>query len=182
MSVIINGSAGVTTNSGAVYDGIQRGTAQTAPFTDNTRAEFTSIPSWVRRITVTFSNVGTNGTANLLIQIGSGSIVTSGYQSAAMTSGTGLAQSVNTATATSGFILSGSFASTYVVNGSAILTLSTGNTWVCSSTLGNSNAANALFGGGSSVTAISSALDRVRITTTGSDTFDTGSVINILYE
>ena len=55
MSVIINGSAGVTTNSGAVYDSLQRGTAIT--LTNQTAPEFTSIPSWVRRITLMFNGV-----------------------------------------------------------------------------------------------------------------------------
>ena len=40
-----------------------------------------------------------------------------------------------------------------------------------------------IYGGGSSLTAISGTLDRVRvITVNGTDTFDTGGVVNILYE
>ena len=41
--------------------------------------EFRSIPSWVKRITVMLNGVSTSGTSNLQIQIGSGSVTTSGY-------------------------------------------------------------------------------------------------------
>ena len=68
MSVVINGSAGVTTNSGAVYDGLQRGTAVAS--TSGTSVDFTSIPSWVKRITVMFNGVSTSGTSNPLVQLG----------------------------------------------------------------------------------------------------------------
>jgi hypothetical protein len=52
MTVTINGSAGVTTNSGAVYNGLQTSTAVTA---SGTSVEFTGIPSWVKRVTVMMS-------------------------------------------------------------------------------------------------------------------------------
>ncbi len=55
MAVTINGSAGVTTNTGAVYDSIQRATAQAS--TSGTSIDFTGIPSWVKRITVMFNEV-----------------------------------------------------------------------------------------------------------------------------
>jgi len=71
MTVTINGSAGVTTNSGAVYDSLQRGTAVSA---SGTSVDFTSIPSWVRRITVMLSGVSLSGTSNYVFQIGAGSI------------------------------------------------------------------------------------------------------------
>ena len=40
--------------------------------TSGTSIDFTSIPSWVKRITVMFNGVSTNGSNNLLIQIGLG--------------------------------------------------------------------------------------------------------------
>ena len=43
MTVTIDGSAGVTTNSGAVYNGLVTGTAVT--LTTQTSVDFTSIPS-----------------------------------------------------------------------------------------------------------------------------------------
>jgi hypothetical protein len=76
MSTTIDGSASVTINSGAVL-GITSGTVQattsgTGPF------PFTSIPSWVKRITVQFNGVSANA-SSLLVQIGSGSYTSSGY-------------------------------------------------------------------------------------------------------
>jgi hypothetical protein len=172
MSVIINGSAGVTTNSGAVYDSLQRGTAVTA---SGTSVDFTGIPSWVRRITVMFQGVSTNGTSNLLIQIGSGSVTTTGYVSVASRAIGG----TNETTSTAGFNMNGN-AATNVISGAMTLLLFSGNTWVSSHTAGSSANSTTFFGGGQ--VTLSGVLDRLRVTTVnGTDTFDAGS-INILYE
>jgi hypothetical protein len=153
------------------------GTAQTAPFTDNTRAEFTGIPSWAKRVTVMFSGVSTNGASQMQVQIGSGSFTTSGYSS--------YATSVGNAIATSGNVLTSGFhtfvqSASSVRHGHMIITNITGNTWVASHVIGDAGASFSLSGGGN--VALSGTLDRVRITTVnGTDTFDAGS-INILYE
>jgi hypothetical protein len=60
-----------------------------------------------------------------------------------------------------------------------VLTNVSSNTWVASHSLGF-NGALSINGGGASSN-LSGALDRVRITTTGTNTFDAGT-INILYE
>lgn len=177
MSVIINGSAGVTTNTGAVYDSLQRGTAVTA---SGTSIDFTSIPSWVRRITVMFSGVSTNavGSAVYMVQLGdSGGIENTGYVGAAST----FSSVVATSNYTTGFWLLGSapIASTSV-NGSIVLTNVNGNTWSASGVLGLDNSAATFITGG--VKTLSTTLDRVRITTfNGTDIFDAGT-INIIYE
>jgi hypothetical protein len=160
---------------------IVSGTAQTAPFTDNTRAEFTSIPSWVKRITVIFNAVSTNGTSLKLVQIGSGSFATTNYVSnSSITQGT----SVSTATASTAGFLINSTLSADVLYGMLTLTNISGNIWVSNHTIfSDSTSDYIIYGGGSSLTAISGTLDRVRvITVNGTDTFDTGSIINILYE
>jgi hypothetical protein len=173
MTVTINGSAGVTTNSGAVYDSLQRGTAVTA---SGTSVDFTSIPSWVRRVTVMFNGLSGNGTAHFLVQLGvSGTPVTTGYVSvSAVSTGTNQVLSV---TSTSGFVVySGNAAN--AVSGAIVFTNLTGNTWVV--TQGGFIANFALSGGGG--VSLSGLLNMVRITTTnGTDTFDAGS-INIIYE
>ena len=174
MSVVINGSAGVTTNSGAVYNGIQAGTAVAS--TSGTSIDFTGIPSWVKKVTVMFSGVSTNGSSNYQVQIGSNSVTTSGYLGSATTSGAGSA----TANFTAGFGIYNNNGASNVFHGVMTLTLLNGNTWVESHAVGCSNTTNSGFGGGS--ISLSGALDRVRITTVnGTDTFDAGS-INILYE
>jgi len=146
--------------------------------TSGTSIDFTGIPSWVKRITVMFNNVGTNGTSNLLIQIGSGSVTVTGYLSAAFSSNIGNAGS------TAGFILTGDNEVTNNHHGHCVITLFSGNLYVQSGVIANTtnpsgNGAASVSGG--NVT-LSGTLDRVRITTVnGTDTFDAGS-INILYE
>jgi hypothetical protein len=175
MSVIIDGSAGVTTNTGAVYDSIQRATAQAS--TSGTSIDFTSIPSWVKRITVMFSGVSGSGTSAYRFQLGtSGGIVSSGYLGAV----TQLATStIATSQYSAGFDTTGPGA-TDTCNGSLIITNLTGNTWTV---IGNfalgASTRNMLMGGS---IALASALTTVRVTTVnGTDTFDAGT-INILYE
>lgn len=174
MSVIINGSAGVTTNSGAVYDSLQRATAVTA---SGTSVDFTSIPSWVKRITVMFSGVSGSGTSPFQIQLGdSGGIETTGYSSGAASVGTSSAAG---SASTTGLLLQQAGVAAATVSGLAIITNISGNIWVCASTFGTpSNGGN--FGGGTKT--LSDTLTQVRITTVnGTDTFDAGT-INIIYE
>lgn len=175
MAVTINGSAGVTTNSGAVYNGIQAATAQAS--TSGTSIDFTSVPSWVKRITVMFRQVSTNGSSNKLIQVGAGSVTTSGYDS----SGSliyGSNQCVITAS-TAGFIIRVD-GSGELFSGQYVLTLLGSNIWVGSSVVADSSANRVWHSAGS--ISLGGTLDRVRITTVnGTDAFDAGS-INILYE
>lgn len=174
MSCIINGSAGVTTNSGAVYDGISAGTAVTA---SGTSVDFTSIPSWVKKITVILSGVSGSGTSVPLIQLGdSGGFETSGYLGTA----TNLTSTTSTAEYTTGFGLGASSAATQTRIGSIVITLVSSNTWVASSSLGRGDAAGTFVMGGSKT--LSDVLTQIRITTVnGTDTFDAGT-INIMYE
>jgi hypothetical protein len=145
--------------------------------TSGTSIDFTSIPSWVKRITVMFNGVSTNGANNYQLQLGtSGGVVTSGYAgSASYVSGT---TSDNALFSQGLGVLSGS--ATNVFSGHLIFTNVSGNIWAGSSMLANSGVGSMFFSG-TSIT-LSGTLDRVRITTTGgTDTFDAGS-INILYE
>jgi len=182
MSVVINGSAGVTTNSGAVYNGIASGTAVAS--TSGTSIDFTSIPSWVKRITVMFNGVSTNGSSFVQTQLGtSGGVQTTSYNSYV-----GYSTSVGTVganTNTTGLLVdAGGPNAGALLYGSLTLTLidSSTSTWVSSGTIGYASAGvYVTFTGGGSKT-LSATLDRVRITTVnGTDTFDAGS-INILYE
>ena len=178
MSVVINGSAGVTTNSGAVYNGISAGTAVAS--TSGTSIDFTSIPSWVKRITVMFSAVSTNGSSPVQIQLGTSSgATTSGY----LGSGTSVSGSAAAATSTAGFKLNGGTTGAgEVINGLVTISLlnTATNTWSAFGGVGRSDGAQIYSCAGS--VPLAAVLDRVRITTVnGTDTFDAGS-INILYE
>lgn len=146
--------------------------------TSGTSIDFTSIPSWVKRITVMFAGVSTSSTSPLMIQIGSGSVTTTGYESGAWTANTSNLGNTN------GFALSGAGQGTGSYNGIAFLALISSNKWVESGTLGQSVNPPSLGGGSVSGGQISlgGTLDRIRITTVnGTDTFDAGS-INITYE
>ena len=176
MSTVIDGSAGVTTPSGAVYNGIASGTAVAS--TSGTSITFTGIPSWVKRITVMFNGVSTTGTSNLQVQIGSGSVTTSGYLGSCYGGANG--SSPVSANFTAGFGLTTGSVGTALMYGGIVITNINSNNWVAFGTTGRSDVANTYMTAGS--ISLSGTLDRVNITTVnGTDTFDAGS-INILWE
>jgi len=175
MSTVIDGSASVTINSGAVL-GITSGTAVAS--TSGTSIDFTSIPSWVKRITVMFNGVSTGSNSNFLIQIGSGSIVTTGYVSGAVTIQSGASSSA-AVTSTTAFVVATAGNAAYLWTGTVQLVNLTSNTWVECGMLVNTTGDRSTNSGGT--LALGGALDRIRITSVTPDTFDAGSV-NILYE
>ena len=148
--------------------------------TSGTSIDFTSIPSWVRRITVMFVGVSTTGASKTIVQLGdSGGIETSGYLgSASFADGSASAENFS-----SGFIFNMRTGGTATVrHGMVVLALvdSSSNSWVEMGNVGDSDTTAVTVSGGSK--ALSATLDRVRITTIGgTDTFDAGS-INIMYE
>lgn len=146
--------------------------------TSGTFIDFTGIPSWVKRITVMFNGVSTNGTSIVQIQVGSGSITTSGYSGGySSIAGTTVAG----ANFSSGIAVQAKADALNASVGKIEICLLTGSTYVAAGSI-----YNATYGGyltlTDSVIALGGTLDRVRITTVnGTDTFDAGS-INILYE
>lgn len=144
--------------------------------TSGTSIDYTSIPSWVKRITVMFNGTSLSGTADLLVQLGTISgVENTGYVSSG-TSFTGATGS--TASSTTGLLIQ-SGAASYIFSGHIVITLLGSNLWV-SSGIGKATTNVSWTHGGNKTTAAT--LDRVRITTSnGTDTFDAGSV-NILYE
>jgi hypothetical protein len=174
MPVTINGSAGVTTNVGAVYNGLQTDTAKAS--TSGTSIDFTGIPSWVKRVTVLCSGISKSGTANFLFQLGdSGGVETTGYVGGTFSASSG---TLLYTSPTNGFQTLGDAAGVVLVYGSIVFTNISGDTWVASGLLFGNNF-NTQVAGEKTLSAV---LDRVRITTTnGTDTFDAGT-INIIYE
>ena len=142
--------------------------------TSGTSIEFTSIPSWVKQITVMFNGVSTNGTAHVNVQLGSTTYQTTGYVSAT-------SQSTGNHVTTFGFIASSNALAAELRNGIMTITNISGNTWVMGATIG----VTANTSSSSGTVTLSNVLDRLRIigSNTGSpvDTFDAGS-INIMYE
>jgi hypothetical protein len=167
----ITGSSTVAGSTGILYP-LTSGTAVAS--TSGTSIDFTGIPSWVKRITMMFNEVSTNGASNRLVQIGAGSVTTSGYVSSA----SALTSATSTTSSTAGFIIFADGA-TYILSGHMVLTLISANTWISSHTC---KAATTQQSVGAGSLALGGTLDRIRITTVnGTDTFDAGSV-NILYE
>ncbi len=155
---------------------ITSGTAQAS--TSGTNIDFTGIPSWVKRVTVMFSGVSTSGTSPVQMQVGSGSVTTSGYFSNYAAINGGLGQG----NITSGIYATGGSAAAAINTGNIVLNLISGNTWIGSGLMLYTNGAGAMYMISGSSPNLSGALDRIRITTiNGTDTFDAGS-INILYE
>ena len=148
--------------------------------TSGTSIDFTSIPSWVKRITVMFQGVSTSATSIVQVQLGSGSPATSGYLGGYIQASSGAA--VTLAGLTTGFIVGTPTAANATFQGSLVITLlsSSTNTWTDTGNIADST--NQRFWSSSGSVSLSGVLDRVRITTVnGTDTFDAGS-INILYE
>lgn len=152
-------------------------TASTSVSASGTSIDFTSIPNWVRRVSIVFNGVGTNGSSAYLVQIGSGSVTTSGYSSGGNRAGTA---SPVTATSTAGFIIN-SGASGGGKNGIfTIALMNASNGYVFSGTGYAGSEPNQYVSAGNIT--LGGVLDRVRITTVnGTDTYNAGS-INILYE
>jgi hypothetical protein len=155
---------------------------ETAKSATGTAVEFTSIPSWVKRITFMLNGVSTSSTSPMQIQLGdSGGYETSGYSGsnhvfvggiASVTLSSSFLLTLNTTYQIAASLYSGS----YIFN---LVNAST-NTWsMFGSIAANTGAYGYLTSGSKSLTG---PLDRIRITmANGTDTFDAGT-INILLE
>ena len=147
---------------------ITSGTAQTA---SGTAVNFTSIPSWVKRITIPINGLSLDGTGNTLVQLGdSGGLETTGYTGYAFNS------TFAGTTLSTGFQLDGRAAGN-LLYGTAFLHLVTGNTWAFSFA-GINSVPNTIICSGFKT--LSGTLDRLSLVTSAGN-FDAGT-INIIYE
>jgi len=179
----LSGWKRITTGSGNVLgtdwvycSNLISGTAQAT--TSGTSITFTGIPSWAKRITVNFKGVGTSGTSAKQVQVGNGSVVTTGYLGS-MSEIAGI--NPVTTSITTGFGINSNVAADRF-HGAMTLTLENAstNSWMMTFFAGLSTNNQVLLSGGS--VSLTSALDRVVITTVnGTDTFAAGE-INIMWE
>jgi hypothetical protein len=184
---LARGNSGATTSdvltvtsggviSGATINGgtITLGTAINAATGSPTSIDFTSIPSWVKRITVILNEVDTAASGDILVQLGdSGGIESTSYVSTSVRVVAGGGS--DGSSSTSGFV----WKSVGGINsGMFSITNVSGNIWIQTHT-GKSGTTSTIYGGGSKT--LSDVLTQVRITLTASDTFSGGS-INIMYE
>jgi len=145
--------------------------------TSGTAITFTGIPAGTKLIIVNFSGVSTNGTVQLLVQIGdSGGIETSNYSAVS----TKFINATNSITRSNGFCINNVLAAN-TVHGTMTLVLENAAAFRWTSThsvaidiVGESTA----FGAGTK--ALSAELTQVRITMDGVEAFDAGE-INIAY-
>jgi hypothetical protein len=168
----INGATGPAGTSG----GITSGTTQAS--TSGTSIDFTGIPSGVKRITVMFNGVSTNGTSVVQVRLGTASgIEATGYSGASATVQGTTSCGVNS----TGLNLMNGNAAFVAFYGQMTISLLGANTYVSQHALGNAESISTVFLGGGAKT-LGGTLTQLRITTAnGTDAFDAGS-INILYE
>lgn len=174
----INAASGIYDNGTRVSTGFTLGTAVSAA--SQTSIDFTSIPSGVRKITVTFNGLSSSGTSSILVRLGSGSVQTTGYTSyTTRVSGSSVAGPV---TSTDGMYVDGlSISAADAMSGAMEFTLqNSSNTWVATGQFVQTN--NTLQNWMAGIVTLGGTLDRLRITmANGTDTFDAGSV-NIVYQ
>lgn len=149
-----------------------RPTVVSAEFTlSGTSVDITGIPSWATEVMVELSGVSLSGTSDILIQVGSGTIDTTNYQTVCgQILGSNLCQA---SASTAGFILRMQLATRSFIGSLRLARF--GNNWVGSLAGGSVSGSDAWTGGGRTLGSIG-AIDRIRITTVnGTDTLDSGS-------
>jgi hypothetical protein len=165
------GASGLHIGNQRIQQGISVAT------TSGSAIDFTGVPNWAKRITLSLTGMSTNGTSIIGIQIGSGSVDTSGYLGNLLSSN---ASAVGNTNFTSMFNFYNSTAAADIRHGSIVLTNMGSNLWTVSGAIGlsNTNSTGILAGAKS----ISGTLDRVRLTTVnGTDLFDAGTA-TIMWE
>lgn len=171
------GWGGISGGGGALTLGAAQAAAST------TVVEFTGLPSTVKQITITFSNVGTNGTSRFGVQLGNsaGTYYTNSGHNGAVTR---LGSSGSTAVGhNTSFLLIENNASSFLWSGVARLTAIATNLWAFEANMAaeGSSTANCVAAGNVSTSLIGQ-VERLRIlTVNGTDIFDFG-IINIMYQ
>ena len=143
--------------------------------TSGTAFDFTGIPSGTSEINVVMQGISLSGTDNLIVQIGdSGGIETTGYVSAGAYQVTGTSTAGGGSYSTAGFVVHlGTGTSLLHVNYKINRASSNGPLWTANFDGALSTTAG---GSGGGIKELSSELTQLRVTRTGSDTFDAGSV------
>jgi len=148
---------------------------QSAPTNAGTSFDFTGIPVGVSEIELHFNLVSLNGANDLLVQLGTtGGIEPSGYSS-----GSGNRADIGgERSSTSGFVVHRNNVSGYPVTGAMriIDVLGTGLTWSSTHTCSVQGTPARVYTVGSGNKTLSAVLDRVRLTRTGSNTFNGGAI------
>jgi hypothetical protein len=172
----INGTTGHVSCPSGVSGSLTRSTEVAT--TSGTSVSFTSLPTWVKRISIHLSGVSLSGTDHLLVRLSTGgAFATSGYTSTAQAvqGGTGTANYNSTA----GCIIP-SAAAANAVTGTLMFTNISGNVWVGTGIFMPDNDTTFGYFTCGKIT-LAGTLDGIRILPTGANTFDAGNV-NITYQ
>lgn len=152
--------------------GVTLGTA--VSLTTQTSIDYTGLPSGIKRLTISFQGVSTNGTDRWLVQIGNATFTTTGY-AGQVNSGAGVAAN------SSGFEINNNVVAANNHSGQIVITKVDTNTYAQLGVVASQTGSNSLATSGGSI-ALGAELERVRITTTGgTNQFDAGK-INVAYE
>jgi hypothetical protein len=172
------GPLGATGLQGATGANLNPITFMTAKTATGTYVDFENIPNTVKRITLTFYGLSTNGGASIQVQIGTqAGIKLSGYVSSTQST----AFSTSGLLITPGAVASSSYLGTFVLN---LLKNSDLSTWISSCNSTRNDSATFYSAGGIYVS--TETLTTVRVTTyhssgVGVDSFD-GGFISLMYE
>jgi hypothetical protein len=152
------------------------GTAKVAVTDFTTAADFTGIPPWAKRVTLMWSGLSVSGTDSFLVQIGdSGGFATTLYNGGGSRMGGG---SIASAGYTTGFGFANVTAA-QLFSGFITIVNVTGNVWSATGMQGtDATEQNSITAG---TRTLSGALTQVRMTRTGTNTFDAGT-INVMWE
>jgi hypothetical protein len=147
--------------------------------TGGTQFDFTGLPAGINEIVVHFNGVSVTGPDRLLVQLGTSSgVETASYVSTCIAVNTAsLANAI--AHSTAGFAIPTHSGNVWAFNGQMFIRRMSGNTWNASfggagTTISGPADFSAYYGGG--IKTLAGTLDRVRLTRTGTDTFDAGAV------
>ncbi len=177
MSVIINGDAGVTTTTGAVYNGIQRYATQTAL---GAQILFSDIPSWVSRVTVVLQNISLTSSGTVRIRLGTtAGLITTGYTAI---NSVLAASSVTTTTITDGIGTFATSSGSTLVSGQLVIMNIGSNNWVSNGIWNRNGDTSQNVNSGSIV--LGASLTQLSLNTSGgffSATFDSGNAV-VYYE
>lgn len=143
-----------------------------------TALDITGIPSWAKRITLSFRRGSVSAAAQLTIRIGSaGAVDASGYEGCVCSLLNG--GSIGNAVLSDGFTLTNSIDANSDINGNVVLERLDATTWSMNSTLGRRGITYIHFTGGSKV--LAGEISTVRITTVAGTASLTGTV-SLTYE
>lgn len=143
-----------------------------------TAVDFTGIPTWVKRITLSFRRGSVSTASQLTIRIGSaGAVDASGYEGCVCSLLNG--GSIGNSVLSDGFTLTNSIDANSDINGNVVLERMDATTWSMNSTLGRRGITYIHFTGGSKV--LTGGISTVRITTVAGTASLTGSV-SLTYE